>query len=62
MLLVARAVAQCALARTESRGAHQREDFPTTSPEWSVNQVIRLRNGELQQTSVAAYAEMATAP
>ena len=28
MLLVARVVAQAALRRTESRGAHQREDFP----------------------------------
>ncbi len=30
MLTVARAVAQSALNRTESRGAHQREDFPQT--------------------------------
>jgi len=51
MLLVARAVAAAALRRTESRGAHQREDFPGMLSEWRVNQIVRWRNGALDVTS-----------
>jgi succinate dehydrogenase / fumarate reductase, flavoprotein subunit len=48
MLQVARVVAQAALRRTESRGAHQREDFVGMEPHWQVNQVARLRNGTVE--------------
>jgi succinate dehydrogenase/fumarate reductase flavoprotein subunit len=50
MLTVARAVAQSALQRTESRGAHQREDFPQMLPQWQRHQRVRLAGGALQVT------------
>jgi succinate dehydrogenase / fumarate reductase flavoprotein subunit len=42
MLLVAQSVAAPALARTESRGAHQREDHPGLDDGWCVNQIVAL--------------------
>jgi succinate dehydrogenase / fumarate reductase flavoprotein subunit len=42
MLLVAQSVAVPALARTESRGAHQREDHPGLNDGWCVNQIVAL--------------------
>jgi succinate dehydrogenase / fumarate reductase, flavoprotein subunit len=46
MLAVARTVVQSASSRTESRGAHQREDFPDLRPQWRVHQQVRLSGGE----------------
>jgi succinate dehydrogenase/fumarate reductase flavoprotein subunit len=60
MLTVARCVTQAALNRTESRGAHQREDFPEMLPQWRVNQTITMTGGNLALSrSEAAPAEVA---
>jgi len=49
MTHVARAVAAAALARTESRGAHQRRDHPLTDPAWRGHVVVRkLPDGGLE--------------
>ncbi|MGI9410010.1 MAG: FAD-dependent oxidoreductase [Hyphomicrobiaceae bacterium] len=47
MLQVASAVTEAALLRTESRGAHQREDYPGLLETWGHNQFVRLQQDRI---------------
>jgi len=47
MLTTAESVVASALARRESRGAHQREDFPDADETFLKNQLLELRSGRL---------------
>jgi succinate dehydrogenase/fumarate reductase flavoprotein subunit len=53
MLVTGEAVARCALERAESRGAHQREDFPIADYRLLKNQVAELKDGKLLTRWVA---------
>jgi succinate dehydrogenase/fumarate reductase flavoprotein subunit len=53
MLLTAEALVRSGLSRPESRGAHQREDFPNTDNRCLKNQVVALQEGGLQTHWIA---------
>ncbi len=57
MLSVAHAVTATALKRTESRGAHQRDDFQSMQPQWQVHQRVQLRDSALKISGAPAAAE-----
>jgi succinate dehydrogenase/fumarate reductase flavoprotein subunit len=61
MLLVAQSVALPALARTESRGAHQREDHPGLDDGWRLNQSLALSGGRIELSRSAPSTGRAAA-
>lgn len=52
MLDVAGMITRAALLRKESRGAHYREDFPSTKREWLRNIVIVQKHGKMELASI----------
>lgn len=63
MNIVARLMVEAALTRTESRGAHIRDDFKTTDPVWAQqwiifeNKQMEVRNSLYEQHQTRKYAQ-----
>ncbi|MBN2419231.1 MAG: FAD-binding protein [Deltaproteobacteria bacterium] len=48
MLDTAEMIIRSAILRDESRGAHMREDFPDTRPEWVTHTSVRKKSGHME--------------
>jgi len=46
MVLVSECIARAALDRTESRGGHTRDDYPTADPEWGRLNIVLRSDGD----------------
>jgi succinate dehydrogenase / fumarate reductase flavoprotein subunit len=58
MLDISEAVTRAALERTESRGAHTREDYPDSDPSWGQRNLVIRQSGEGLEVVAAPLPEM----